>query len=325
MSAKLITPVIDYQQPLPQAVKDKLKPLDTVKILKWNDRTEVTTLHGSQKNGWEKSSALTIGIKTILSNWTFKDSSSSQMVNTGFFSGYDHDMNPRFTPPRFEGGILILNPGKEGDDEIWEKIQIHPHNQNNVVGIRPKSGTFRFHLDDVSAREASELLRIKNVTKAKAAVDALEPDQLALVMKNTGAGTELALQKLAEANPTLVLTSIEQLSIISMRDLVEKCFSPPYSLLVIDQTDNSIKWQEGRQTFFSGGTNTDLAAAFTFYLMGRTDDGTKESTTSKEQKAKLKTLQSRMKQVDDEIEKERLAKIALKKEALAGDTVNVTV
>jgi len=321
----MISPVIDYQQPFPQGLRDKIKPLDTIKILKWNDRVDVTVLTGSQSKGWEKSAAVTIGPKTILSNWTFKDPSSTQTINTGFFTGYDPEMNPKFNAPRFMGGILILNPLNDEDKELWELIQIHPHYQQNVVGIKPKSGTFRFHLDDVSARDAAELLRIKNTTKAKAAVDKLEPEELALVLKNTNTPSELSLQRLAETNPSLVLTSIEQLSIISMRDTVEKCFAPPYSLLVIDQTDNSIKWLEGRQKFFEGGTNVDLVSAFTFYLMGRTDDGTKESATSKEQRAKLKTLQSKMKQVDDEIEKERLAKIALKKESLADDTANVVV
>lgn len=311
--SNLITPVVDYRKPFSQTLEDKIKPLDTVKILKWNHKSEVKVLHGHD-GAWERKDALTIGAQNIIARWQIEDPATKTVVHTGFFTSYDDQLKPQFNAPRFVGGLLILQPGNPTDEEQWRYIQVCPHNENNVLGIKPKNGPYRFRVDNVEEKKALELLRMKNISKATSAIDGLSDEELALVLRNTGCADELDLRRMAENDPQMVVSAIGQLAVISVREVVEKCFQPPYNLLAKDNTQNAIVWANGRQVYFQGGTTTlDLAEALTFYLMGMDETGKKESAKSKEQKSKFKVLKGRMAEIDEEIQKEKEAKAALSK------------
>jgi hypothetical protein len=231
-------------------------------------------------------------------------------------------MEPKFNPPTFVGGRLELIPENSTHEKWWKMIQIHPHYRENVAY---KPSLVRFYLDDKEKAEEDELSRMKLVNKAKIGIETLSPEQLRLVINNLGAQTELGLHKFAEKDPSTVLASIDQLSVISVRDFVDKVFQPPYSLRVFDANTNTVLWSEGRKEFFAAGTATDAREALTFYLMGRTNDGTKESATSKDQKAKYKTLVKRVEEIDADLEKAKAAKALLGKESSTETNLSVTV
>lgn len=313
MAKNLITPVIDYDQILPQEIEDRIKPLEHPVVLRWFETHHVKAMQGNKENGYTMLPSERVGQQSILSHWNFVF--KNRRYDVGFFNGYDTDMNPQFHAVTFEDGVLRLNPEVDLHKEIWRKIQLHPFFENNVLGLRPKTGVYRFSLDDVVARQQKELERIKLSTKAKSDVLELDKDEQKTIMVSLGCETELDLLRFAEENPSAVLAAIKNLSVISVRELVESCFNEPYGLFVTDVSQNAILWAEGRKPVFTSSDNTvNLPEAFTYYLMGLNPDGKGKPEPSKEAKAKLKTIRQRVEEIDKELQAAKEAKKALAKE-----------
>jgi hypothetical protein len=315
MAKNLITPVLNYEAELPQEIRDLIKPLTHPVILRWFEMNKVVALQGKDQM-WTPIPSERIGQQTILSHWSFVY--KGHRVNTGFFNGYDADFNPQFHTVTFEKGTLRLEPKNPLHHEIWEKIQIHPFFKDNVLGLTPKTGSFRFHTDDVMSRQLAQTELIKLTTKVRAALLDLEPEEQEIVRTTLGCETELDLLRFAEADPTTTMNAVKNLSVISVRDMVEKCFKPPYNLLVTDTNQNALLWAEGRKAIFSHSDNTvNLPEAFTYYLLGVDDKGQGKPQPTKEAKAKLRTLRDRISEIDKELAAAKEAKAALAKEANA--------
>lgn len=323
----LVTPIQDYDKPLPQEIQDKIKPLTTPVLLRWVDRKNVVALTGSDEKGWTRKEMTTIGTQNILTHWsfTYQIGKVQERFIAGFFNGFDTDLNPQFKSPAFTGGTLLLQPGDPNDEEVWAKIQIHPSFRENVLNLKPGIGPYRFYIDDIAKKEEEELLRLKTIGKARRAVEDLEKTEMELVMKNLGCESELALYKFAETDPATVLTSVAAIGVISVRDIVEKSFNAPYAFLVVDATTSQILWAEGRKPVFKSTDSTvDIREEFSYYLTGLNSRGKGTPSPTAEAKAKLKTITKKIAEIDDALAESAEAEKKLR-EGASGTGSTVTL
>jgi len=291
-----------YDAPLPSEVASKIKPLEYPITLLWKTGTDVTEFMGSEKDGWQKLPATKkMGIKNLHPRWTvsYKVEGGKQTMTlpVGFWVGRDSDFQDQFRVPRFENGKLTLSPENQDHCLWWEKIQIYPSFQQNVLGIVSSNG-YLFELDDKSARDAGEVHRLKRVRAIGVKIDALEKDELALVMKSLSCETELDLERLAQSNPDSVGIAIDNLSQTTVREQLEAMFKEPYGFLSLDSSTNSIVWAEGRKLVYqANASTTNPAEDFTFYITGKSTGG----KVSQEAKSLWKNLCGRVEKIDKDL------------------------